>query len=68
LLFADDDIFFARSDQRSLDALHEQHDTLEVYNEGSGQKIHRDKSSIFFGSHCPVTVKKAIMHKLEVQI
>jgi hypothetical protein len=48
LLFTDNSIFFARSDQRSVDALYE---TLDVFCEGSGLKINRDKSSILFGSH-----------------
>jgi hypothetical protein len=49
LLFADDSIFFARSDHKSVEAMKE---TLLVYCEGSGQKINMDKSSIFFGLHC----------------
>jgi hypothetical protein len=49
LLFADDSIFFARSDKRSVDALQR---TLALYCDGSGQKINLDKSTIFFGSGC----------------
>jgi hypothetical protein len=44
LLFADDNIFFARSDDKSVMALK---NTLRVYCEGSGQKINLDKSSVF---------------------
>jgi hypothetical protein len=64
LLFADDSIFFARSDRRSVEALH---DTLVTYCEGSGQKINKDKSSLFFGSHCSKWVKDEVKQKLEVQ-
>jgi hypothetical protein len=64
LLFADDSIFFARSDERSVDALQR---VLELYCEGSGQKINLDKSSVFFGSHCPEAVKQMVKQKLNVQ-
>jgi hypothetical protein len=63
LLFADDSIFFARCDGRSVDALQR---TLEIYCEGSGQKINLDKSSIFFGSHCSDDIKSAVMQRMEV--
>jgi hypothetical protein len=46
-----------------VDALHR---TLEIYCEGSGQKINLDKSSIFFGSRCSSEVKNAVMQKLGV--
>jgi hypothetical protein len=64
LLFVDDSIFFARSDNQSVDALK---NTLRVYCDGSGQKINLDKSSIFFGRHCPDQVKVRVKGKLEVQ-
>jgi hypothetical protein len=63
LLFADDSIFFARSDVRSVEALKE---TLSLYCEGSGQKINMDKSSIFFGLHCNDQVKLDVMNCLGV--
>jgi ribonuclease HI len=63
LLFADDSIFFARSDRRSVEALN---DTLALFCEGSGQKINRDKSSIFFGPHCAEAVKTSVMDCLGV--
>ena len=55
--------FFARSDGRSVDALQR---TLDVYCEGSGQKINLDKSSIFFGSRCTDAIKSEVMQKLGV--
>lgn len=63
LLFADDSIFFARSDLKSVVALK---DTLSLYCQGSGQKINMDKSSIFFGLHCDNQVKLDVMNRLGV--
>jgi hypothetical protein len=63
LLFADDSIFFARSDRKSVEALK---DTLHVYCQGSGQKINIDKSSIFFGLRCDGQVKADVMNQLGV--
>jgi hypothetical protein len=63
LLFADNSIFFARSDERSVNALQS---TLQTYCEGSGQKINLDKSSLFFGSRCPVAIKNRVKQKLNV--
>jgi hypothetical protein len=64
LLFADDSIFFTRSDRKSVEALH---NTLEVYCVGSGQKINKDKSNIFFGAICSEEVKNEVMQKLGIQ-
>jgi hypothetical protein len=64
LLFADDSIFFARSDDRSVTALN---DTLQLYCDGSGQKINHDKSSVFFGPHCEGGVKQSVKDRLGVQ-
>lgn len=57
LLFADDIIFFARSDNRSVEALNS---ALHQYCEASGQRINLLKSSIFFGKHCPDGVKGTV--------
>jgi hypothetical protein len=62
LLFADDSIFI--SDDRSVSALN---DTLNLYCEGSGKKINRETSSIFYGSHYDVGVKNEVKVKLGVQ-
>jgi hypothetical protein len=64
LLFADDSVFFARSDERSVEALQR---TLELFCGGSGQRINLDKSSIFFGSRCSDAVKVRVKQKLGVQ-
>jgi hypothetical protein len=41
-------------------------DTLQLFCDGSGQKINKDKSSIFFGSHCDAGVKLSVMDNLGV--
>ncbi|KAK1618555.1 hypothetical protein QYE76_024072 [Lolium multiflorum] len=64
LLFADDSVFFARGDDRSIDALKT---ALETYCDGSGQKINRQKSSVFFGNHCAEHVKERVKQKIGVQ-
>jgi hypothetical protein len=63
LLFADDSIFFARSDQRSVDSLKS---VLTTYCEASGQKINLQKYSIFFGNKCPDDIRTLVTNKLEV--
>lgn len=64
LLFADDSIFFARSDQRTVQALKS---TLQLYCDGSGQKINFSKSSVFFGSHCPENIGDTVKAILEIE-
>ncbi|KAK1678101.1 hypothetical protein QYE76_038949 [Lolium multiflorum] len=63
LLFADDSIFFARSDPRSVETLKS---VLKSYCEASGQKVNLQKSSIFFGNKCQDSVKLMVKDKLEV--
>jgi hypothetical protein len=64
LLFADDSIFFARSDSRSVESLK---NTLKTFCDGSGQKINLDKSSVFFGNHCQDHIKERVENTLGVQ-
>jgi hypothetical protein len=64
LLFADDSIFFACSDDRSVKALN---DMLQLYCDGSGQRVNKEKSSIFFGPHCDSAIKVAVKERLGVQ-
>jgi hypothetical protein len=63
LLFADDSIFFARSDQRSVQSLKE---ALYLYYDGPGQQINLEKSSIYFGTHCSSDTKQKVMETLAV--
>jgi hypothetical protein len=51
LLFADDSIFFARSDNKSVTALQY---TLRIYCEGSGQKINLINPQYFLVSIVPI--------------
>jgi hypothetical protein len=62
-LFADDSIFFAKGDDRSVQALNS---TLTLYCQGSGQKINHDKSMIFFGNHCAMEIKERVMSSFGV--
>jgi hypothetical protein len=63
LLFADDSIFFARADMRSINTLKL---VLQTYSEGSGQKINLHKSSLFFGNNCPEVIRQRVMDSLDV--
>jgi hypothetical protein len=63
LLFADDSIFFARSDPRTVETLKW---VLNTYCEASNQKVNWQKSSIFFGNKCPENIKSMVKEKLEV--
>jgi hypothetical protein len=54
LLFADDSIFFARSDPRSVETLK---NALDTYCEASGQKVNLQKSSVFFGNKCQDNIR-----------
>ena len=63
LLFADDSIFFAKSDNQSVCALEA---TLNSYCAGSGQAINKDKSALFFGNHCPDSVKTRVKNQLGI--
>ena len=64
LLFADDSIFFTRGDAKNIQALNE---VLQVYSEGSGQRINRRKSLVFFGVHCPEQIKQRVKTHLNIQ-
>ncbi|WVZ55065.1 hypothetical protein U9M48_005778 [Paspalum notatum var. saurae] len=37
-----------------------------TYSQGSGQKINLQKSSLYFGSHCPPNIKQKVMDALNV--
>lgn len=63
LLFADDSIFFAKSDTRSVQALES---TLNTYCNGSGQLINKDKSALFFGKGCSEIVKQRVKAQLGI--
>lgn len=64
LLFVDDSIFFTRAERKSVNALKSM---LQIYCQGSGQKVNLQKSSLLFGQNCPVNIKQMVMDSLEVQ-
>jgi hypothetical protein len=64
LLFTDDSIFFAIGESKNLQTLNE---VLNIYSEGSGQRINFQKSAVYFGDHCLEQVKQRVKTILNVQ-
>jgi hypothetical protein len=54
LLFADDSVVFLEASEENLNTLR---DVLRTYEECSGQRVNKQKSSIFFGKGCSDDVK-----------
>ena len=63
LLFADDTMFFLKSDKNSREALK---GILKRYESVSGQLINAEKSAITFSNKAPASLKQAV--KLDLQI
>nr|XP_051221174.1 uncharacterized protein LOC127339353 [Lolium perenne] len=63
LLFADDSLLFFKGSREGTEALS---GLLEVYCQASGQRINRDKSSIFFTKGCPQAVREVVKNVLLV--
>ena len=63
LLFADDSLIFCRA---TLEECNKVMDILRVYEEASGQKINRSKTSLFFSNSIPEDVKHGIKVALGV--
>jgi hypothetical protein len=63
LLFADDSLLLFKADTMSAGKVQ---DVLDLYCLASGQRVNRDKSSIFFSKGSPNGVKNAIMGVLDV--
>ena len=63
LLFADDSLIFCRS---TMEECHKVLDLLYKYEEASGQKANRSKTSLFFSNFVPKEVKHGINVKLGV--
>lgn len=63
LLFADDTMFFCRSDQKSCQALAS---LISKYERASGQSINYNKSSITFSSKTPPTTKVRAKASLKI--
>ena len=63
LFFANDSVLFCRAKESKCQAiLH----ILSVYEKGSGQKINRDKTNIFFSSNTHQDIQVRIQHLLGV--
>ena len=63
LLFTDDSLLFFRA---SVDGAKEVSNLLDTYYMASGQRINKDKSSIFFSRGCPEIVRNAVKGFLQV--
>ena len=63
LLFADDTIFFTRANENCVNTLKY---VLQTYSSSSGQRINLQKSSLYFGLHCPADIKLKVMDSLNV--
>lgn len=63
LLFADDTMFFS---QATIDNCSTLQQILLQYEEASGQRINKEKSSITFSAKTPIEVKNQIKHLLDI--
>lgn len=64
LLFADDILFFCRTNNKSLKSLSK---ILQLYEKASGQKINTQKSGITFSNLAPTALKDKIKHALGIE-
>ena len=64
LLFADDSLILCRAN--GSDALQLQ-SILDMYEEGSGQKINRDKSAVLFSPNTSTECREEVMQALNIQ-
>ena len=64
LLFADDTMFFCRANQQSVAKLTE---ILQRYEQASGQKINKMKSTITFSKKAPQSLKDKVKRELDIQ-
>ena len=65
LFFADDSLIFCKASLDECDALQK---ALRVYEEASGQELNRAKTSIFFSSNTPTTIKEEIKGRFGAQV
>jgi hypothetical protein len=63
LLFADDSLLLFKADTESAGRVQQ---LLDLYCMASGQRVNRDKSSIFFSKGCPGSVKEGVKVALDV--
>ena len=65
LFFADDSLIFCKASLDECDALQK---ALRVYEEASGQELNRAKTSLFFSSNTPTTIKEEIKGRFGAQV
>ena len=63
LFFANDSVLFCRATEAECNKILE---ILEVYKRGSGQKINREKTNLFFNSNTPLPLQEQIQQLLGV--
>jgi hypothetical protein len=63
LLFADDSLLLFKADVVSEEKIQE---VLDKYCLALGQRINRDKSSIFFSKRCPSNVEEGVKTTLDI--
>ena len=64
LLFADDNLLFCRAATKECAAVL---NTLETYEDASGQKVNRNKTTLFFSKSTSEVMRQAIKETLGVQ-
>ena len=64
LLFADDSLLFCRA---TIEECRKIMEILEIYEEGSGQKVNKNKTAIFFSKSTPEGTKDEIKEALSLQ-
>ena len=64
LLFADDTMFFCRTNAQSILKLQE---ILQLYEQASGQRINKEKSAITFSKKMPQSLKDKVKRELDIQ-
>lgn len=64
LLFADDYIVFSEASQRGASRIQS---ILEIYHNGSGQLVNKDKSAVFFSKNCSDQDKSMVRQELNIE-
>ena len=65
LLFADDSLFFAKADERSIQVIME---VLEIYGKASGPKVNFQKFQLYCSSNMSQVIQRRICDLLGVQV
>jgi hypothetical protein len=65
LLFADDSLIFLKAKEGSVRRLN---DILRIYEDGSGQRVNREKSSVYFSPNTPLTDRQHVKNLLGIAV